>query len=296
MARKKFFGEYLIDRRLISEQDVIDALALQREETPPFEKMACKIGAMEMSQVFRTMTLQAETDLSFMDVALKHGFIDDAQAETVLDCIQSNKPAIGEALIKLGRLDRETMERELDKFQQSVQAYEDIHGLLLDISLFENLDDVALRSLANITTVRDFSSDEYVVKEGDPASALYAVASGSLMITKENPADHLDAIYMGTLNEGEVFGESAILEGGFRTANVLCCSDTTLLEIKRTPFQHFLANYPSKSQPVLTYLINQLIAKLNTTNNDLSLARNQLYAIQDREAQAEQLQSELVMA
>ncbi|MET0101636.1 MAG: cyclic nucleotide-binding domain-containing protein [Sedimenticola sp.] len=291
MARKKFFGEYLIDRRLISEADVLEALTLQREETPTFEKMACKIGAMNMNQVFKVLTLQAETDLSFMDVALRHNFIDEGQAQTVLDCIDSNRPAMGEALIKLGKIDRETMERELDRFQHSVQAYEDIKGLLQEIELFSSLDDVALRSLANITTVRDFSADEYVLREGDPASALYAVSEGTLMITKENPLDNMDALYMGNINEHEVFGESAVLEGGMRTANVLCCNDVTLLEIKRGAFQRFLSNYPSKTQPILTYLIDRLIAKLHNTNQDLALAHNRLYEIQDRKVAEEALET-----
>ncbi|OOZ35724.1 hypothetical protein [Solemya velesiana gill symbiont] len=162
-GQKKFFGEHLIDRRLISEADVLEALTLQREETPTFEKMAVKIGAMNMSQVFKALTMQAETDLSFMDVALRHGLIDEPQAETVLDCIQSNKPAIGEALIKLGKIDRKTMERELDRFQDSIQVYEDVQGLLQEITLFQSLDEVALRSLANITTVIDYDADDYVL-------------------------------------------------------------------------------------------------------------------------------------
>ncbi|OOZ35723.1 hypothetical protein BOW51_10505 [Solemya velesiana gill symbiont] len=113
------------------------------------------------------------------------------------------------------------------------------------------------------------------------------------MFTKENPEDHLDAIYMGTVNEKKVFGESAILEGGVRTANVLCCSDTTLLEIKRAPFKQFLLNYASKAQPLLRYLINQLIDKLDHTNNELTLARNTLYEIQRQEVEQAQFEVQL---
>ncbi|MEJ1297916.1 MAG: hypothetical protein RNU03_00730 [Candidatus Sedimenticola sp. (ex Thyasira tokunagai)] len=158
MGRKKFFGEYLIEKGLIADADVLEALTAQRNETVSFEKMVCDLGIMDMSQAFKVLTLQAETDLNFMEVALRHGAIDDAQAELILACIASEKPAVGEVLVRQGKLDKETMERELALFERSVQFYEDVKGLLQQIKLFKDLDDVALRSLANITSVSEYDA------------------------------------------------------------------------------------------------------------------------------------------
>ncbi|MEJ1389567.1 MAG: hypothetical protein RPU34_01510, partial [Candidatus Sedimenticola sp. (ex Thyasira tokunagai)] len=48
------------------------------------------------------------------------------------------------------------------------------------------------------------AADEYVVREGEPANELYAVYSGSLMITKENSGSELDSVYVGNIKEHEL--------------------------------------------------------------------------------------------
>ncbi|WXG57189.1 MAG: cyclic nucleotide-binding domain-containing protein [Candidatus Sedimenticola sp. (ex Thyasira tokunagai)] len=126
------------------------------------------------------------------------------------------------------------------------------------------------------------AADEYVVREGEPANELYAVYSGSLMITKENSGSKMDSVYVGNIKEHELFGESAVFEGGLRTANVVTCGKTMLLEIERQEFQKFLSDYPAKTQAILLYLVNQLVGKLSSSNHELVLVRNQLYAIQDQ--------------
>lgn len=281
MGRKKFFGEYLIAKGLISDADVLEALILQRNETTSFEKMVCNLGIMDMSLAFKVLTLQAETDLSFMEVAVRHGFINDTQAELTRACIESEKPAIGEVLIRMNKLDKGVMEKELALFERSVRVYDDIKGLLLQIKLFKDLDEVALRSLANITLVTEYDADQYVIREGEPANNLFAVFSGSLMITKENSGGEQGSIYVGNIQAQEVFGESAVFKGGQRTANVVTCGKTTLLEMERKEFQKFLTDYPAKSQSILLFLVNQLIDKLSDSNHELVQVRNQLYTMQD---------------
>ncbi|MES9904975.1 MAG: cyclic nucleotide-binding domain-containing protein [Sedimenticola sp.] len=281
MGRKKFFGEYLIAKGLISDADVLEALILQRNETTSFEKMVCNLGIMDMSLAFKVLTLQAETDLSFMEVAVRHGFINDTQAELTRACIESEKPAIGEVLIRMNKLDKGVMEKELALFERSVRVYDDIKGLLLQIKLFKDLDEVALRSLANITSVTEYDGDQYVIREGEPANNLFAVFSGSLMITKENSGGEQGSIYVGNIQAQEVFGESAVFKGGQRTANVVTCGKTTLLEMERKEFQKFLTDYPAKSQSILLFLVNQLIDKLSDSNHELVQIRNQLYTMQD---------------
>ena len=283
MGRKKFFGEYLIEQGLVNDADVLEALTIQRQETASFEKMACDLGIMDMSQAFKVLTLQAETDLSFMDIALRSGAIDDAQAQLTLACIESEKPAVGEVLVRLGKLDKAVMEQELDRFERSMQVYEDVKGLLADIKLFKQLDEVALRSLANISSVEEYDADHFIIREGEPANRLYALFSGSLMITKERGNDSQDSTYIGNIHTGEVFGESAVFEGGRRTANVVTCSKVMLIEIERTEFRKFLNNYPTKTQSILLFLVNQLVDKMNESNHELIQVRNQLYEIQDQE-------------
>ncbi|MEJ1375087.1 MAG: cyclic nucleotide-binding domain-containing protein [Candidatus Sedimenticola sp. (ex Thyasira tokunagai)] len=281
MARKKFFGEYLIEKGLITDADVLEILTAQRKATISFERMACDLGIMGVSQAFKVLTLQAETDLDFMEVALQHEIIDKAQAELTLASIESVRPAVGEMLVLLEKLDKETVERELTLFECSVAIHDDVKGLLKEIYLFKNLDEVALRALANIVSVSEYDADHFVVKEGQQANSLFAVTSGSLMITKINSDNDQDSIYVGNIQTKEVFGESAVFEGGRRTASVITCDKTTLLEIERKEFQKFLYSHSAKTQSILLFLISQLVEKLSDLNHEHVKVCNRFYATQD---------------
>ncbi len=120
-----------------------------------------------------------------------------------------------------------------------------------------------------------------ISSERRAANNLFAVFSGSLMITKENSGGEQGSIYVGNIQAQEVFGESAVFKGGQRTANVVTCGKTTLLEMERKEFQKFLTDYPAKSQSILLFLVNQLIDKLSDSNHELVQIRNQLYTMQD---------------
>ena len=68
MDRKLFFGEYLIARGLVTEQDVLEALAEQKRLVQSFEKTALDYGFLSMKQVFSILTRQAASDLSFEQI------------------------------------------------------------------------------------------------------------------------------------------------------------------------------------------------------------------------------------
>ncbi|MEW7978864.1 MAG: cyclic nucleotide-binding domain-containing protein, partial [Candidatus Sedimenticola endophacoides] len=151
--------------------------------------------------------------------------------------------------------------------------------MLPDIDLFRNLGDHPLEALAAITQQHDYNADHYVINEGAPAGNIYSLVEGSLMITKENPVREKEPIYLGSIKPRELFGESSVLEGGIRTANVVTCSESTLLVMRRGDFLAFLRDYPATSRPILSFLVNQLVGKLSATNHELALTRNRLYRL-----------------
>ncbi|MEW8013588.1 MAG: cyclic nucleotide-binding domain-containing protein [Candidatus Sedimenticola endophacoides] len=149
------------------------------------------------------------------------------------------------------------------------------------MDLFRNLGDHPLEALAAITRQHDYNADHYVISEGAPAGNIYSLVEGSLMITKENPVREKEPIYLGSIKPRELFGESSVLEGGIRTANVVTCSESTLLVMRRGDFLAFLRDYPATSRPILSFLVNQLVGKLSATNHEPALTRNRLYRLQE---------------
>ncbi|MEW7983788.1 MAG: hypothetical protein G8D28_09060 [gamma proteobacterium symbiont of Phacoides pectinatus] len=103
MERSRFFCQHLIHKELITPRDALDALDLQRREAPTFERLALESGVMDPDGVFQTLTLQARTELSFMEVAVGHGLLSAIQASRILALQQERKPRIGQILVRLAR-------------------------------------------------------------------------------------------------------------------------------------------------------------------------------------------------
>ena len=284
MGRKLFFGEYLINRDLVSEEQVLEALEAQRRRTPAFEKMALRLALLSMKDVFQILTAQAATDLSFPELAVRDGYLSADQAVFVLENIDRERPPLGDVMVELEMVGRRDMDAELERYQDHVRQYADIADLLARIEFFSRLDQRALRSLAYLAEKQTFAAGERVVSEGDPADCFYCVASGYLRITKENPHEGGEEVYLGNIGPNDVFGEASIFEEARRTAHVSVENDAVLLRIGRQEFLHFLKEHPAGAQSVLIFIIQRLLEKLSFTNKELAYERQNFLAQKDVES------------
>jgi serine/threonine-protein kinase len=69
---------------------------------------------------------------------------------------------------------------------------------------------------------------EHVVREGDPGDCAYIIESGTLEVIKGEGAERR---LLRTMGPGEVFGETAILSPGNRTASVVASTPATLRRV-----------------------------------------------------------------
>ncbi len=100
-----------------------------------------------------------------------------------------------------------------------------------------------------------FKRGTYIVREGEPGNAAYIIVSGKCDVLKiVNGA----VTTMTTLGAGVVFGETAILSEGPRTATVLATEDTTALIVTRTVLERELATM----KPWMARLIHALATRM----------------------------------
>lgn len=290
MKNKLFFGEYLIQRGLITEEDMVAALERQKKDTPAFEKLAIRLTFLTMKEVFEILTLQAESDLSFPEIAVRNGYMNTEQVLTVLNGIDEMRPTVGEILVKTKKVEKRTLAAELERFEELTRKYLDIQELLQHIQLFRHLDEHALRSLSYISEKMCYQPEERVVTEGEEADSFFAVASGFLRITKENPhGDGGEPIYIGNIGPNDVFGEASIFEEAKRTANVTADTETVLLKLRRQDFLHFIRDFPVASQGILIFIIKRLLNKLSMTNKELAYERQNFMKQQDVQSLLDEL-------
>lgn len=80
------------------------------------------------------------------------------------------------------------------------------------------------RALVGVMTARAYGAGARIVETGDPASALYWLAHGTVSVSR-------GSTQLGELHSGAFFGEIALVGGTHRTATVVAQGDVWLLEI-----------------------------------------------------------------
>ena len=95
---------------------------------------------------------------------------------------------------------------------------------------------------ASFTRVK-FGFGQVIVAEGDEADALFVLESGTARVIKVG--DHGEEVPLNVLHPGEVFGERALLESGWRrTATVRASSPVEALRLDRAVFDALVRSEP----------------------------------------------------
>ncbi|HET6379835.1 MAG TPA: cyclic nucleotide-binding domain-containing protein [candidate division Zixibacteria bacterium] len=101
---------------------------------------------------------------------------------------------------------------------------------------------------------RQYAPGETVVREGDPATHLYAIVSGTARVERAESGT------VGHLKAGDFFGELGLIEEHGRTATVVADDDLTCLLIPAWEFRATLEAHPEMAVPMLYAIIARLHA------------------------------------
>jgi CRP/FNR family transcriptional regulator/CRP/FNR family cyclic AMP-dependent transcriptional regulator len=128
--------------------------------------------------------------------------------------------------------------------------------LLTGVELFSELDDVELEKVADLAQGRSVTKDSTIFYAGDPAEAVFVVASGKVKVVVTS-TDGKEFI-LTVLGAGQVFGEMALIESAPRSATVITVTACELMVINRNDFHHLLNTTPGMSRKLLTILSRRL--------------------------------------
>jgi putative YpdA family bacillithiol system oxidoreductase len=103
--------------------------------------------------------------------------------------------------------------------------------LLRRIPLFSELSDELLSEVAAGSTLRHFTANTPIFREGDYGDSFFVILSGAVHVVGTT-AEGLKLFY-GTLGAHQFFGEMAALTGFPRSATITAITATTLLEIDK---------------------------------------------------------------
>jgi CRP-like cAMP-binding protein len=140
-------------------------------------------------------------------------------------------------------------------------------GMLSESSLLlSGLDIADLESLLMLANYCSVKARKVVCQKGEPGHELFVVLSGKLKVCTSS-GDGKEAI-LALLEDGEMFGEMALIDGQERSADVIAVMDTQLLVIHRKDFLPFLAAHPKASMGLLV-AFTQRLRKMDALIEDL---------------------------
>lgn len=127
---------------------------------------------------------------------------------------------------------------------------------LRNIPLFAGLPTGRLKLIAYTAEIVRFAPGEVIVRQGDPADAIYIITDGEAEVRLHDAEGH--DVLLATMGRHSLFGEAAVLSRGRRTATVQAKSPVTTFKISDKVFLDLLRQSPEISLQVMTVLAQRL--------------------------------------
>lgn len=103
---------------------------------------------------------------------------------------------------------------------------------------------------------KSFRNGEVMIREGDTGRTFYRILEGSATVYSN--LEKKDQMRLGKLNEGEYFGEMAILEDYPRSASVVAVGDVRLLEIPESDMNEYFTEDPDRMVDLVKHIGNRI--------------------------------------
>jgi len=135
---------------------------------------------------------------------------------------------------------------------------------LRKVPLLEKLNDAEIWELVHAGRWSRLPSQRAVVREGEPGTSLFFIATGQVKVTKQSRL-------LSVLSAGECFGEMAYIKAGAlpRQASVESMTDTILAEFDPAALQKTSGNC---QLAMTTALLHAMVDRLASANERLARA------------------------
>ena len=216
----------LPDERVIREGDIDDVmylLCLGRCKVTKTNEAGSEmvLAQLDDGSVFGEMALLAQAPRSASVTALDESLLMQISRDAMAQ-VTERFPAVAAALLRFGR--------------QRLLA-----NLMATSPLFRPLAAEQRRALIERFKSREVPAGEVLISEGRAGDGLYMVLTGRVEVAKgSGPLKRV----LAHLNEGEVFGEMALLEAQPATATITSLSKSIVLKLPRQAFDDTVAAHP----------------------------------------------------
>jgi len=128
--------------------------------------------------------------------------------------------------------------------------------LLQSVSLFWDLTEEELGYISAKMVSKHYNAGQTILLEASEGEQCFFVTEGSVKITRLSKKGR--EVILAILSDGDFFGEMSLLDGEFRSANVVALDDTEVLTLNRNDFLLVLKNYPQIAIRLLKEMAHRL--------------------------------------
>jgi len=128
--------------------------------------------------------------------------------------------------------------------------------LLQSVSLFWDLTEKELGYISEKMVSKYYDAGQMILLEASEGEQCFFVTEGSVKITRLSKKGR--EVILAILSDGDFFGEMSLLDGEFRSANVVALDDTEVLTLNRNDFLLVLNNYPQIAIRLLKEMAHRL--------------------------------------
>lgn len=146
--------------------------------------------------------------------------------------------------------------------EAELKIAEQANAALMRTPFFAVLSPRSFSDLLMDAKLVDLAKGEVLFRQGDTGDALYVVAEGSVQVIEEGSPRRVLAV----LQEGEFFGEVALVTDQPRNATVEAAEDTQVIAIGREVVQRLAVDDPNFIPAILRFLRDRLVTRLAASN------------------------------
>ena len=132
-------------------------------------------------------------------------------------------------------------------------------------TLFSGLTDDDYTVLAALGRRMSFDDASVIIREGDPAEALYVLEKGMVIVEKSTVERQEEII--AALEEGECFGELSLIMAGLRSAPVRAMGKVTVITFLHKELQDFFQKSPAAHLRIMINLAQTIAIRLQRSSD-----------------------------
>lgn len=118
------------------------------------------------------------------------------------------------------------------------------------LAFFQNVSDQLLESIASLFNTERFDKGTTIIHEGDKGEKFYLIIRGRVEVLKQTKSEAGEQVRVAVLEDGDHFGEIALLESVPRTASIRALTPCIVITLQRKVLHHILSQHPEINQYV----------------------------------------------